>query len=428
MTTLLKTSEVFGLNTEVSVHSYVDRGFLDGEIARLAARNQHICLKGESKSGKSWLRQKSFPSGLVVQCRIEFNVLDVFKSILAQMGIELVPLKETGASGSVQLSGSVEAGWKIIAKAQAEIVGSGEISSSEEKVPIGKDENDLEFICQLIKASGKRVIIEDFHYLRPDIQRHFAHDLKAMWDYGVYVVIIGVWVRRNYLTFLNPDLAGRIREVSIYWSEEDLQCIIKRGAGALNVFFPSDVIKSLVIDSFGNAGLLQSLALGALDDAGIEGRSEDVQPSLNAKNYENAALFYAEQLEAVFLEFARRVAGGIRKRKKATGIYAHAIWAVFDSNDDELIKGVPIDVIFTRAHGRQSRIQKGNLKSILPRLDGLQVDDRGKGLVVTYVEQSDSVAVVDRSVLFYRKYSTVNWPWRGIADGAGDDEMDGEPD
>ncbi len=50
-------------------------------------------------------------------------------------------------------------------------------------------------------------------------RRHFAFDLKALWDYGVFITIIGVWSQNNMLIHLNPDLSGRIEEVSIYWSD-----------------------------------------------------------------------------------------------------------------------------------------------------------------------------------------------------------------
>lgn len=410
----LRTAEVFGLNTKISEYSYIDRGSLDAEIIKLNSRNQHISLKGESKSGKSWLRQKNFPDALVVQCRIGFNPIDIFVSILGLLGIELRQSTTTRVGGGLEFSGSGKGGWELLAKAEIAISGSGQAERSIQKIPIGKDANDLQFICEIIKASGRKVVIEDFHYLTTQAQRELAHDLKAMWDYSVYVVIVGVWVRRNYLTYLNPDLAGRITEVNVYWQDHELYEVINKGAQALNITIDTRLATKIVSDSFGNVGLLQTLALGTLDHAGINERSFWNRNCDSNESYEEAALLYAEQLEAVYLEFARRVSQGIRKRKGATKIYAHAMWAVFDSTAAELISGVPIDTIYDRAYARQPRIQKGNLKSIMEKLDGLQIDDRGKGLVVTYVEQSGSVSVVDRTVLFYRKYCTVEWPWKDI--------------
>ncbi|MBV0890520.1 hypothetical protein KTN05_01485 [Paracoccus sp. Z118] len=142
--------------------------------------------------------------------------------------------------------------------------------------------------------------------------------------------------------------------------------------------------------------------------------------------HESAAMNYAEQLEAVYLEFSRRVSSGIRNRRGSTNIYAHAMLACFESSDDELIQGVPFQTIYSRAHARQPRVQQGNLKSILRNLDRLQIDDRGKGLVLTFIEQSNAVAVVDRAVLFYRKYATANWPWEEIINELGDEGLEGE--
>lgn len=52
------TADVFGVSTNVREYSYVDRANLDKEITKLLRRDTHIALKGASKSGKSWLRQK----------------------------------------------------------------------------------------------------------------------------------------------------------------------------------------------------------------------------------------------------------------------------------------------------------------------------------------------------------------------------------
>ena len=369
------------------------------------------------------LRQKNFPDAIVIQCRIEFTPTDIFRAILANLDISLEVSSSETRDARMELRGEGEYGWSLLGKIKASI--GTELSDTENSKyePIGRDVNDLEFVCAVIRESGRRVVIEDFHYLSGDAQRNLAHDLKAMWDFGIYVVIIGVWVKQNYLTYLNPDLAGRIREISIYWSHDDLREVVSKGCSHLKITISKQILDQIVIDSFGNVGLLQSLTIETLDEADIHQKSHRVQECTDIRFFEDAALSYAEQLEAVFLEFARRTSSGIRSRRGSTGIYAHTMWAVFDSEDDELIKGVNVNTIFDRASARQPRIQKANLRSILPRIDELQIDDRGKGLVVTFVEQSESVAVVDRSVLFYRKYSTINWPWHEIANAAADNEM-----
>jgi hypothetical protein len=85
----IKTQEVFGISTKVLEHSYIDRGDLDKRIQVSLSRNKHIALRGESKCGKSWLRQQNVPDGIVVQCRLDKTVSDIYVDALSQIGIKL---------------------------------------------------------------------------------------------------------------------------------------------------------------------------------------------------------------------------------------------------------------------------------------------------------------------------------------------------
>jgi hypothetical protein len=211
-------------------------------------------------------------------------------------------------------------------------------------------------------------------------------------------------------------------EVPIVWQEADLRKIFSSGGVALNLEFSEDVQIRAIADCFENSGILQTLALGTLDAVGIsEAQSEHVVvESLDA--LENASMLYAEQLNPLYQLFAKRVSGGIRTRINSTGIYAHAMAAILDASDDVLIRGLSIDQIYSVAHAREERIQKGNLHTVLERLEGLQVDDEGRGLVLAYNEADREISVVDRQLLLYRKYSTVKWPWEDLISEANTDE------
>lgn len=82
-----------------------------------------------------------------------------------------------------------------------------------------------------------------------------------------------------------------------------------------------------------------------------------------------------------------------------------------------LLNGAACDEIFRVANARESRIQKGNLRAVLRKFDELQVDEYGKGLVLTFDEGNDVILVVDRTVLFFRRYRTHPWPWELLAHG-----------
>lgn len=91
------------------------------------------------------------------------------------------------------------------------------------------------------------------------------------------------------------------------------------------------------------------------------------------------------------------------------------MWTIFDLDDETLLEGATCDKIFEISKKREDRIQKGNLRAILRKFDELQVDSTGKGLILTFDEGNDAILVVDRTVLFFRKYQTFPWPWNTLA-------------
>lgn len=408
------THEVFGVSNVVLPDSYVDRGALDEELRRHLKRPEHVALRGASKCGKSWLRQTVLPNGLIVQCRLNRTTIDIYRDALSQLEINLT-VESTSArtwTGRVEAQGDV--GIKILAKlgVRAAIEAQQERGSTTQ--PVGHDITDLRFIANVLKESGRRLVIEDFHYLSVEERRAFAFDLKAMWDYGVFAVIVGVWSEQNMLLYLNPDLSGRVREIPLVWTAPDLRLIFERGGEALNLCFSDDVQKKAITDCFENAGILQKLILNTLDEMKIDEAQARETPVDDMSALEAASMAYADELNALYQQFARRVSKGIRTRENSTGIYAHAMAAIMAESDNALIQGVSIDRIFAVASGRESRVQKGNLHTVLEKVERLQVDDDGRGLVLAYNEANREVSVVDRQLLLYRKYSTVTWPWEEL--------------
>ena len=284
---------------------------------------------------------------------------------------------------------------------------------------------NLEFIAPAIGESGKRLIIEDFHYLAIPERRRMAHDLKTLWDYQCFVILIGVWTQTNLLTSLNPDITGRIEEVSISWSHEDLRAVIEKGSNALNIEIDEGIKETLVNDSFGNVGILQTLLLKLIEDeSGIEETSTMLQYITNPVLFEQAAKSYADQLDGRYQQFAKLLSTGIRKRKKSTGIYAYAMEAIVSAPDEALIYGFSRNDIFNITNAKQPRIKKGNLKTVLSKLVELQEPESGHELVISYDESIDAIFVVDLQLLFYRKYHTMRWPWEEMVEEAEAAEAD----
>lgn len=409
-----QTTDVFGMSNDVLPDSYVDRGALDSELQRLMKRKVHVAIRGPSKCGKSWLRQRVVPNALTVQCRLGHTNVDVYTGALAELGIrlEVESASKFGLKGSVE--GQLSVGTDLIGKVAAKVAGEASSEDSSRTAPIGKNASDLKFIAALIVESGKRLIIEDVHYLSIEQRKILAYDLKALWDYGCFVTVVGVWGDSNMFVRLNTELSGRMEELSIEWQIEDLREVILKGSKALNLSFSREIQNHCITDAFGNAGLLQRLVLKTLDEAKIYEEPEAPCEINDLSVYQSAAMDVAEQLNGVYQTFGERVAAGIRKRSDATGIYPHAMAVIVSASDAMHMKGIPVDHIFEVSSARQPRIQKSNLKAILSKIDAIQVDEDGRGLIVTYDPDKEQVLNVDRQLLFYRKYLTVSWPWETL--------------
>jgi hypothetical protein len=361
----MRPDEVFGISSDYRKVSYVDRGEIDKILQTYLGRDLHIALRGESKCGKSWLRQKNIPNAIVVQCRLGKTVSDLYIDCLSQLQIRLEIDKQDSAALKGRVTAQGDIGIKILAALRLGIELEKVDSETIKDQPVGHDINDLRFISDIIKKSGRKLVIEDFHYMSFEERRKFAFELKALWDYGLFVVIIGVWSQSNMVLFLNPDLSGRVHEIPITWTHEDLERVLDKGAEALNLSFTKEFKNRIVELSYGNVGILQKLTLETLDQAGINESPRSKLVFGDLAPLEAAALFYAEQLNPLYQQFAKRVSSGIRNRKDSTGIYAHAMAVIIESNDETLIQGLHLEKVFEIANKRQPRIQKGNLRSVL---------------------------------------------------------------
>lgn len=409
---MVELNEVFGVRPTLSEYSYIDRGDLDKTLLFYAGSPMHIAMRGESKSGKSWLRQKIFPNANIVSCRIDTEISTIYRQILANLDISLTVTSSDNYGATLKFEGAAEAGWKWLAKVTGKIGVDGKYEKSMVQKSVGKDEFDFKFLSSIIKTSGQRVVIEDFHYLPHKVQHKLAHDLKSFWDYNAFFVVIGVWHVKNFLTELNGDLAGRIEEVNVDWKPEELRASLEKGGKALGINWGSSLAKEISGISYNNIGILQSLARLACVEKKIFFTEE---PAINLLDHDvahNAAMQYADQITAIFQSFSKRTSEGIYSRKKnATQIYAHAMWAILEADDVALMKGLPLDEVFKRAHARQDRIKKPNLKRVLSKISELQADENGKGVILSFNEASEHVLLLDRSLLFYRRFATVKWPW-----------------
>ena len=173
-------NEVFGVSASIPKYTYVDRSGLDNRFKYGLQRDAHIVLHGGSKQGKTVLRRANLPetSSSVVQCRATTTCTQIYEQVLADIGVSIVVNTTTTSSKGVEAGGKTGGtfGSSLFGslKAEASLNATTDTSDSESRQSLATGVDNLKFVSESINRSGKRPIIEDFHYMPEEERRSWA--------------------------------------------------------------------------------------------------------------------------------------------------------------------------------------------------------------------------------------------------------------
>lgn len=414
-----RLEQVFGIATRVNRASYVDRGGLDNKLAYYLRTERHIAIHGDSKQGKSWLRGNLLEDDatLIVQCQPTSTPESVLREALGQLGV-LVELKRTGSTqleGQLDVDASGEAGLALIGKVKAQGHASGGASKGEnvEFSPVGKTLADLSWVAQLLKVSEKRLVIEDFHYVTEENRKAFSFILKALGDYGVYVILVGIWPEDHMLTYYNGNLDGRVEDLRLVWEDADLDAVLQKGCDALNIVMSDELRGALVGDAHGNVGLVQRLAEQVCLNADVTERQDASKEVVVDGELAEARKTVSERMKSRYDAFADDFVRGMKRMKEGLAVYKHLLRAFTASSAQDLIDGIDSSNLLERiqAANPDPPIRGSDLTQALDRVDRLQVKIGIEPPVLTYNHDRRRLFLADRSFLFYRQHGDPSWPW-----------------
>jgi hypothetical protein len=271
--------EVFGVSASIPQYTYVDRSGLDNRFKYSLLRDAHIVLHGGSKQGKTVLRRANLPEdkSSVVQCRASTTCTNIYEQILADVGASVPTSATTKASTSkeVEAKGGISVGVPLL-KGEGGVATTFNTKGGTDSTSlvVGAGADSLAFVGKAILQSGKRPIIEDFHYMPEEEKKVLSFDLKALWDMRVFFIIVGIWAEQNLLPYYNGDLSGRIDEIDVQWSNGELEEVLAKGEKALNIVIVPEIRQQIISDASQNVGLLQRIAEKFCIHSGIFGTVE----------------------------------------------------------------------------------------------------------------------------------------------------------
>ena len=237
--------------------------------------------------------------------------------------------------------------------------------------------------------------------------------LKALGDYGVYVIVVGIWPEDHLLTYYNGDLDGRVEDVRLVWEDSDLRAVLEKGCNPLNIEFSDGLKTALVRDAYGNVGLVQRLAEHVCLAAGVTETQAERLVIDEDGSLEKARTSVSRSMKARYDAFADNFVRGMKRMTEGLEVYKHMLRAFTAGKTDELLDGIDSRALLKQIQDAspEATIRQSDLTQAHDRVDRLQAKIEIRPQVLTYNRDRRRLFLADRSFLFYRQYGTPTWPW-----------------
>jgi hypothetical protein len=336
----------------------------------------------------------------------------ILREILRCLKTELPTQSTLRTQNSTTESTESEVGAKFVLDAGIKQTQEDEATSEkvEEKKHVDGYSTDIQFISSKLKELNKRLVFEDFHYLTEERRIDIAFLLKAFFEYGIFVVIIGIWAEQNLLIYYNGDLSGRVEEINISWNDLELEEVIKKGEPVLNIHFSDEIKREIISSSVHNVGMLQRLVEKICLIEGIF-ESQDTLKEINSlKTLDEARNELVTEIGQKFNRIKEVFERGFRANTELK-LYYQIFRLLTEISEEKLINGISQNEILQKLQEYDDKIRQSDLTASLIRIEKLQVDRRINPLLVTYNHKLRLLILGDREFIFFRKYNKIPFIW-----------------
>ncbi|WP_279152570.1 hypothetical protein [Photobacterium iliopiscarium] len=419
MCDIYQTTDVFGVRNKL-IKSYIEREAVDLKFKEAIQDGNEVIVYGSSKQGKTSLILKHLTEDqyIKVECSPATQPVDIYKSILRQMGITF--LDSTSTESGYEHGGKLNAGFNIKVPFFGGTSGGGELSDKTQTKSVDTTryvEYNLSLaqdVSELIKTHDtmKYIVIENFHYLELSVQETLAYDLRVFQDHHLIFIVLGIWREANRLIQFNGDLLDRITEVPVEpWEPDDFMRVISKGEELLNVDF-SEIRTQLIEDSFNSIGVIQEICKTACIHAGVIkthiGAPKIItQDNLNyalKKKANDYGVRHIRNFEA-FVDITRRTSNQSGKPSLAFPYYFIKLLLTQDFNNVEkgLTRATLLEEI-RRIHHRPDDVRSGDLGSFLHNITEHQIKKKIQPPFVDYDRGGKILKIIDSSLYFFLKH------------------------
>ncbi|WP_442542729.1 hypothetical protein ACSBOX_12330 [Arthrobacter sp. KN11-1C] len=269
-----------------------------------------LTVAGPTKTGKSVLVERVVSDPVWVDGQGIDSTDTLWRLIADQLGAyhQIQVGEDHGETGGGDLSS--EAGLPGVAKIAAKAAYSATDSTTSR---YGADRPMPAVARQALVASGRTVVIDDFHFIDRPIQRQIVRALKPLVLAGVAIIFVSISHRVQDVVTAEPDMTGRVVPLKVnFWSIEDLLFIARQGFAALKVRDANEVLANrLAEESYGSPHLMQKFCreLCKANDVRV---AQDVLVDLNAPA--DWPAFFRAQTDPASRDWFERLISGPQER------------------------------------------------------------------------------------------------------------------
>ncbi|PEJ23197.1 hypothetical protein CN887_21025 [Bacillus pseudomycoides] len=413
----IKIGEVFTAGGTPNITYYArDNLKIESRLKKLLkAQGKIISITGPTKSGKSVLCKKIIPptdSIWVMGAHIK-EENDLWRIIVDKLGISLTTTQEESEDETTTLGGNVSGTISVkIVKLQGSVKQDGAIKKGIKTVKSFNHDSRVQCIDFLLE-NGIPLLIDDFHYIDPAIQKDIIRSLKNAVSDGLKVILIAVPHREYDSIKVEQEMNGRVSQIRVTpWNAEELSEIAKKGFKALNINYPEEIVTEFTKQSFRSPHLMQEFCFYLCLENDFE-ESRDTIEKLNPPNsYED---FFEEIVETSTsnVVFEKLVSGPTSKDRKERhfkngrqGDIYEAVMATLTELDstkpitsDDIRKKLQ-DILETR-----SVPQKHEITRVLTQMDKIAKEELIGEPAIDF--KDDALYIVDPFFIFYLRWANL---------------------
>lgn len=407
-------SDVFGVKKNM-VLSYIERENVDGKFEEALRNDKHIIIYGASKQGKSALVLKhlNLKECITINCSPKMEIKDIYNSLLRQIGVQIESSREEvkESNGEISLKTGFKALLPFIGQANTELAGKAGDKKGD-SISYHPVEFNLEIaqdISEILKKCkfNKWIIIENFHYLKDDIQKLFAFDLRTFQDTGYKFIILGIWRERNRLLQFNRDLIDRVIEIPVEpWKGTDFDKVISKGCNLLKITFSQEICEKIKENSFGNIGIVQELCKETCYAVNL------LKEQVANKTIQND-IYLKEAMDVKLNEYS---ASHMRSLETIAGasIHTHGLYMpyflikiIVQEDINSLKNGIAradLPALFKNVHYRPDDVRSSDITYLLNNLAALQIKNKISPPLFDYDIVGRKLRIIDSTLMFFLKF------------------------